>query len=95
METRLSLLQKRYRTALSGAVVAKARYLALSGERFANPAALERAKWKWARIEARRQQLADELAVLRSDLAAQLFAELRLPVPPSKVPMNATLELAL
>jgi hypothetical protein len=70
------LLEMRYRTALSGAVVAKAHYLAQAGESFASSAAIERAKWKWQTIEARRQQLADKLADLHKDLAAALLAEL-------------------
>jgi hypothetical protein len=75
-ETRLSLLEKRYRTALSGAAVAKAHYLAQAGESFASSAALERAKWKWQRIDARRQQLADKLEDLQKNLAAALLAEI-------------------
>jgi hypothetical protein len=64
-ETPLSLLEKRYRTALSGAVVAKAHYLAQAGESSASSTAIERLKWKWQRIDARRRQLAEKLADLQ------------------------------
>ncbi len=54
-------LQRKYRAALSGAVVAKARYLAQAGEAFATAIAVERARWRWQRIEGCRARLAEEI----------------------------------
>jgi hypothetical protein len=54
-------LERRYRAALSGAVVAKAYYLAQVGERFSTPVAVERARRKWERLESRRNRLAAQM----------------------------------
>ena len=61
----LQALQRRYRAALSGAVVAKARYLAQVGEAFATAITIERARWRWQRIEACRARLAAEISKLK------------------------------
>jgi hypothetical protein len=74
----LTPLESRYRAALSGAVVAKARYLSHVGERFATPASVQRARWRWERIEARKLQLALQLRETQAipspshDIAEQL-----------------------
>jgi hypothetical protein len=97
----LSALKHRYRAALSGAVVAKAHYLAQAGERFATPAGLERARWRWERLEARRQRLAEQLEDLHRNLTdAEGSVELAIPESSqrhraSEAPRNATLELGL
>ncbi len=57
----LYTLQRKYRAALSGAVVAKARYLAQAGEAFATAISIERALWRWQRIEGCRARLAEEI----------------------------------
>jgi hypothetical protein len=58
-------LQRRYRAALSGAVVAKARYLAQAGEGFATAISIERALWRWQRIEGCRLRLAAQISRLK------------------------------
>jgi hypothetical protein len=58
VEGHLRTLEKRYRAALSGAVVAKSRYLALADERSATSPAIERAYLTWQQLEARRRVLA-------------------------------------
>ena len=55
-------LERRYRAALSGAVVAKAYYLAQVGDGFSTPVAVERARREWERIESRRHRLAAQMA---------------------------------
>lgn len=54
-------LEKRYRVFLSGAVVAKAHFLAVLGRPDATRATVERARWKWERIDLRRRSLATQL----------------------------------
>lgn len=61
----METLQHKYRTALSGSVVAKARYLAQRGEAFATAISIERARWRWQRIEGCRARLADEISKLQ------------------------------
>jgi hypothetical protein len=61
-DTPLRQLERRHRAALSGAVVAKAYYLAQVGEQFSTPASRERARLRWKRIEARRHELAEQLS---------------------------------
>jgi hypothetical protein len=87
--------EKQYRAALSGAVVAKAYYLAQLGERLSTPSAIERARRKWQCIESHRQRLAAHIqnldtqtlsCVESSEDASQppmddLFANQPTPVP--------------
>ena len=58
-------LESRYRTALSGAVVAKACYLAQMSQPYATAATIDRARWKWERIDSRRRDLAAQLMAVR------------------------------
>ena len=58
IEARLRQLESRYRSTLSAAVAAKANYLALIGEPSATPAAVERAKAAWQRIDVRKRAIA-------------------------------------
>jgi hypothetical protein len=62
VEARLRTLERLYREALSGAVVAKSRYLALVDERSATGAAIERAYSTWQQLELRRRVLAVRMA---------------------------------
>ncbi len=64
IEVRLHRLEVRYRAALSGAVVAKAHYLALVGEPSAMPAAIERAKLQWLKVDAHKRALAARMGEL-------------------------------
>jgi hypothetical protein len=54
IEDRLKRLQSLFIYALSGAVAAKARYLALRGDLSSTPAAVARAKMTWQQLEARK-----------------------------------------
>jgi hypothetical protein len=54
IEDRLKRLQSLFSYALSGAVAAKARYLAVRGDLSATPAAIARAKMTWQQLEARK-----------------------------------------
>jgi hypothetical protein len=54
IEDRLKRLQSLFTYALSGAVAAKARYLALRGDRSSTPAAVARAKMTWQQLEVRK-----------------------------------------
>lgn len=58
IETRLRMLESRYRAALGAAVAAKAHYLALADAPSATPNALERAKWAWQKLDARKRAIA-------------------------------------
>jgi hypothetical protein len=74
----LTQLERRYRAALSGAVVAKAYYLALSGERASTTAAIEQARRRWKTMESHRHRLAAQ--ILQYDESGEpvmvdLFAE--------------------
>ena len=68
-QTPIEQLELRYRTALSGAVVAEACFLARLGEPHATPAAIARARWKWERIESRKRALAVQVSALRVFIA--------------------------
>lgn len=84
-ESPLRELERRHRAALSGAVVAKAYYLAQVGEQFSTPASLERARLRWKRIEARRQELAAQLSNRHHPAPVpigDLFANLPVPEAP-------------
>lgn len=54
IEDRLKKLQSLFTYALSGAVAAKARYLATLGEQGSTPAAVAKAKMTWHQLEARK-----------------------------------------
>jgi hypothetical protein len=64
IEYRLRKLESSYRHALSAAVAARARYLALDGEANSSPAAIERAKAKWQRLESNKTFLVAKMAAL-------------------------------
>ncbi len=64
IEARLHRLEVRYRAALSGAVVAKAHYLALVGEPSAMPAAIERAKRQWLKVDAHKRAIVARMGEL-------------------------------
>ncbi|HEY2780251.1 MAG TPA: hypothetical protein VGI90_05740 [Steroidobacteraceae bacterium] len=53
-EDRLKRLQSLFTYALSGAVAAKSRYLAIAGEAGSTPAAIARARLAWQQLEARK-----------------------------------------
>lgn len=54
IEDRLKRLQLLFTQALSAAVTAKARYLAIVGDRSSTPAAVTRARLAWLQLEARK-----------------------------------------
>jgi hypothetical protein len=58
IEAQLRQLESRYRAALSGAVAAKAHYLALCSEPLNAPAELARAKERWDMLESRKHAIA-------------------------------------
>jgi hypothetical protein len=62
IEARLRSLEARYRQALSRAVGAKANYLALLDEPGSTPAAIQKAKLEWGRLEERRRAVAARMA---------------------------------
>ncbi|HEV7610571.1 MAG TPA: hypothetical protein VGO37_01700 [Steroidobacteraceae bacterium] len=64
IENRLRTLECRYRRALSAAVAAKARYLALHGESSSTAAAVARAKTEWHILESRRALSAAQMREL-------------------------------
>jgi predicted nucleic acid-binding Zn-ribbon protein len=64
IENRLRKLESRYRHALSAAVAAKARYLALHGESSSTAAAVARAKTEWHTLESQRAQFAAQMREL-------------------------------
>jgi hypothetical protein len=66
IEIRLRKLESRYRAALSGAVAAKANYLALAGEPSATPTAVDRAKCSWQQLEARKGAIAAQMSELEA-----------------------------
>ena len=64
IENRLRKLESLYRTTLSAAVAAKARYLALQGESGSTAAAVERARATWQALESRKTVLARQMVEL-------------------------------
>jgi hypothetical protein len=64
IEIRLRRLESRYRAALSAAVAAKARYLALGGEPGSTAAAIGRAEEVWQRLESQKASLVAQMAEL-------------------------------
>ena len=66
IEIRLRKLESRYRAALSAAVAAKARYLALQGEPGSTAASIARAEEAWQRLELQKTSLVARMAELES-----------------------------
>jgi hypothetical protein len=64
IEDRLKRLQALFSYALSGAVAAKARYLALRGDLSSTPAAVARAKMTWQQLEARKTAIIANMVAL-------------------------------
>ena len=64
LEDRLKRLQSLFTYALSGAVAAKARYLALRGDPSSTPAAIARAKMAWQQLEARKTAIISRMVAL-------------------------------
>jgi len=64
IEDRLKRLQSLFIYALSGAVAAKARYLALRGDPSSTPAAVVRAKMMWQQLEARKTAIIARMVAL-------------------------------
>ncbi|MDP9091048.1 MAG: hypothetical protein M3O26_20225 [Pseudomonadota bacterium] len=64
IEARLRILELQYRSTLSAAVAAKARYLALAGESSSTPAAILRAKGTWENLAARRAGIVAQIHAL-------------------------------
>jgi hypothetical protein len=80
IEDRLKRLQSLFSYALSGAVAAKARYLALRGDPSSTPAAVARAKMTLQQLEARKTAIIarmvalEELEQVEAPEQAQLLA---------------------
>jgi hypothetical protein len=64
IEDRLKRLQSLFSYALSGAVAAKARYLAIRGDLSSTPAAVARAKMTWQQLEARKTAIIARMVAL-------------------------------
>jgi hypothetical protein len=64
IEDRLKRLQTLFSYALSGAVAAKSRYLALRGDLSSTPAAISRAKMTWQQLEARKTAIISRMVAL-------------------------------
>jgi hypothetical protein len=64
IEDRLKRLQSLFTYALSGAVAAKARYLALRGDPSSTPAAVARAKMTWQQLESRKTSIIARMVAL-------------------------------
>jgi hypothetical protein len=64
IEDRLKRLQSLFSYALSGAVAAKARYLALRGDLSSTPAGVARAKMTWQQLEARKTAIIGQMVAL-------------------------------
>ena len=64
IEDRLKRLQSLFSYALSGAVAAKARYLAVRGDLSSTPAAVARAKMAWQQLEARKTAIIARMVAL-------------------------------
>jgi hypothetical protein len=75
IEDRLKKLQSLFSYALSGAVAAKARYLALRGDPSSTPAAVARAKMTWHQLEARKT------AIIARMVALEELEQVNLPEP--------------
>jgi hypothetical protein len=64
VEDRLKRLQSLFTHALSGAVSAKAKYLAIAGDPASTPAAVARAKLAWNQLEARKTTIIARMVAL-------------------------------
>jgi hypothetical protein len=64
IEARLPKLEIRYRALLSATVAAKANYRALVGEPRATAFAIERAKFQWQQLDARKRTVAAQMGEL-------------------------------
>lgn len=64
IEDRLKRLQSSFSYSLSGAVAAKARYLALRGDLSSTPAGVARAKMTWQQLEARKTAIIAHMVAL-------------------------------
>jgi hypothetical protein len=64
IEGRLRKLEIRYRALLSTTVAAKANYLALAAEPRAPAFAIERAKFQWQQLDARKRTIAAQMGEL-------------------------------
>jgi type II secretory pathway predicted ATPase ExeA len=73
IEDRLKKLQSLFTYALSGAVAAKARYLAIVGDLGSTPAAVARAKMTWHHLEARKTAIIARMVELE-ELAEEAAA---------------------
>jgi hypothetical protein len=73
IEDRLKKLQSLFTYALSGAVAAKARYIAVIGEPGATPAAIAKAKMAWQQLEARKTAIIARMVELE-ELAEEAAA---------------------
>ena len=71
-EARLRDLETHYRAALSRAVAAKARYLALMGDPSATPAAIKRAYRRWQLLQLQRKAFATRMAAIESRQIAEV-----------------------
>lgn len=70
IEDRLKKLQSLFTYALSGAVAAKSRYLAVLGQPGSTAAAIARAKMSWQQLEARKTAIIARMVELE-ELAAE------------------------
>jgi len=66
VEARLRKLEICYRAALSGAVAAKAHYLAQAGNRGATPATIAHLQRQWKDLESHRREIAERMFRLES-----------------------------
>ncbi|HEX3911898.1 MAG TPA: hypothetical protein VHW71_00210 [Steroidobacteraceae bacterium] len=64
IEDRLKRLQALFTYALSGAVAAKARYLAIAADQGSTPAAAARARLAWQQLEARKTAIIARMVML-------------------------------
>jgi hypothetical protein len=64
LEDRLKRLQSLFTYALSGAVSAKSRYLAIAGDPASTPAAGARARLAWQQLEARKTAIIARMVAL-------------------------------
>jgi hypothetical protein len=63
-ESRLTMLQSRYRVLLGSALVAKAEYIAVKGERSVTPATVARMVTYWQELESRKHAVAEQIRQL-------------------------------
>ena len=90
IEARLRSLESRYRKALSGAIAAKAHYMALLDEPGSTPASIERVRSQWETLDVRRREIAARMGEL-DDLGQQIDARSlrpalpRVPAPDEKL----------